>query len=330
MPSNYTGNSTAAQSPASAPAWLQALLLALPIDADSWTSALLYQAFKTLADNNTFLLQHAQQAETDYGDGSDGALVAGFGTLTLTRDAQYSAISMGATDIINTAGFMLRVQGLFTGVSGASVLCDGNITTPGGYNGSTGSGGLGGAPGTTGVAAAAIVSALGGAGGLGGGAGGSGSGSGPNGGAGGTVTAPTSTAWKIPPWVFMGMYAKLTNGVLSFLSLFGGSGGGGGNNNGGVAGQGGGGGGVVFLVARQVSGAFTLRARGGAGQAGVSSLGAGGGGGGGGAAVLVRHQNLSAAITVDVAGGAGGLPNGSGGTGAAGSAGLSTLIEIAA
>lgn len=47
-----------------------------------------------------------------FGDGSDGALASGFGTVTMTRDMFYSSVTFGAGDTITTNGYKLFVNGV--------------------------------------------------------------------------------------------------------------------------------------------------------------------------------------------------------------------------
>lgn len=57
MPSNYTGNPTATESPASAPAFNTYPIFALPVDADALNSASTYQPWKSTADNVAYLMR---------------------------------------------------------------------------------------------------------------------------------------------------------------------------------------------------------------------------------------------------------------------------------
>ncbi len=92
------------------------------------------------------------------------------------------------------------------------------------------------------------------------------------------------------------------------------SGGGSGLVAGGTGGNGGGGGGVVAVLAREITGSGTIRARGGAGASGASGgsgFGAGGGaGGGGGGVIYIVYETLASQVTTDVGGGSAGQGGG--------------------
>jgi hypothetical protein len=57
MASNYTGDPTAVQAPASAPGVGVAPIVVLPDDPDAFNAAAFYQAYKTLADYTAFVLR---------------------------------------------------------------------------------------------------------------------------------------------------------------------------------------------------------------------------------------------------------------------------------
>ncbi len=270
------------------------------------------------------------QGADQYGDGSDGDVVIGAGTTTLTRDMYYDDLTLGATSILATAGFRVFVRGTLTIASGGYIHANGSdgvagdgTGNPGGAGAVTGSvlgGTAGGASGNNanGTAGTNATVALGGAGGTGG----NGS-DGRTGAAGGTATVPVATAGG-----YRHLFAAL--GHLhgsAYLQFTGGAGGGGaGGGTSGDGGSGGGGGGVLIVWARiaVIAGTGALRANGGVGGAaytGPDAAGNGGGGGGGGGVVFFVCRQRSGAGTITADGGAGGALFGTGTVGAAGSAG---------
>lgn len=255
-----------------------------------------------------------------FGDGSDGDVVLGAGTTTLTRDMYYADLTVPNGATLATAGYRVFVAGTLTvGATGvidnsgqaASGATQGLGTTAGtcgaGFQGGAGRVSSAG----VGNAATGATTALGGAGGAGG-AGGVNAG-----GAAGAATAPTATngGWRH-------LAAALGRTADGTLWSGGGGGGGGGSDNGAAnSGGGGGGGGVMIIWARIVSNAGTIRANGGAGGNAAAGVNLGGGGGGGGGAVFIVHREAEGGTlgTVTASGGAGGT--GSTANGAAGSAG---------
>lgn len=105
-----------------------------------------------------------------------------------------------------------------------------------------------------------------------------------------------------------------------------------GQSGGGGGGQGARGGGQLVLVVRgNVTGTFTINARGGTGGDGGSGNatggdGAGGGGGGGGFVLIVFYGSWSATATINVGGGTGGA-SGGGGAGSDGEDGFYAVIN---
>lgn len=284
-----------------------------------------YSPVRTMVDGSTFwdaLLGNDLQTAINtlyhtrddiLGRGTDADPGPGFGTITLTRDMEYASLTMNATDVINTGGYVIRVRQALTCTAGAQFTVPPGSTS---IQGTWGAGGRAGAAQTNGDS----VTGIGGVGGAGGTVGGSQ-------GSGGSVTTPT-WAWKVPPQLMLGAWTGYKNGVPTSFSLQGGAGGGGGGNNGGTGGAGGGGGGVLLLMCQNVNGAFTVNVQGQAGVAGAAN-GNGGGGGGGGAAVIVYYVKNSMTATVNAGGGSGGAGNGTGATGSAGGSGVGTIIELA-
>lgn len=269
-----------------------------------------------------------------FGDGSDGDVVIGAGTTTLTRDMYYNDLTLGASSIIACAGFRIFVRGVLTIASGGYIHNNGNAglipvdnATPGvagaataaGSLGASFAGGAGGAS-SNGTAGTAATASIGGAGGAGGTAA-----IGRTGGAGGTVTRP----------IYGYRHLSAALGRLPDLLLRGGAGGGGGaggTDGSGTGGGGGSGGGpvVVWAFAAAIEGAGAIRSDGGVGGpafAGPDATENGGGGGGGGGGVYLVSRYRTGAGTIRASGGAAGAGSAGGSpsapnNGVAGSAGL--------
>lgn len=220
------------------------------------------------------------------GDGSDGATTIS-GTVGLTRDMQYSSLSVPSGAVLNTNGYRIRCTGTVT-VDGVIANNGGNATTgsvgAGAPQGSLPGGGAGGAS----VAGSNATPCL-----YGGGSGGattaSSTGSNASGGNGGSTTATPS----IFPTI-----GQLTSGAA------GGGGGGGGSNSG----YGGGGAGPILIACQNIAGSGSIQTVGGNGSYNASS-GGGGGGGGGGIAVIVCFTNTFTG-TLEYSGGVGAADTG--------------------
>jgi len=116
-------------------------------------------------------------ADSPFGDGSDGTVVVA-NDLSLTRDMNYANLIVNPGMLLNTCGFVVRVNG--------TLINQGIITdfASGGTGGNGGAGGLGGSgydaghvpptPGVSGASGGLPVLAKAGAGGTGGGGGGGG------------------------------------------------------------------------------------------------------------------------------------------------------------
>ena len=252
------------------------------------------------------------------GSGADGAAVITADT-TLTRDMQYTSLTIDAGVTFKNAGYRVRCTGTVTvkGTWTASGTDGGGLSTAihggaggagapagtlgGGYAG--GKGGLSALAGTPGTSVGTNT--------LGGGAGGHGGKhpTEPAGGAGGAGgTAPSA-------------FATVT--TVTDKTIDGGAGGGGGGG-GGVSitgmstagGGGGGGGGVVLLVCtRLVMTGGLIRANGGAGGAAFNNPtfkkdGGAGGGGGGGVVLVLCHgvTGLTSTNIIAIGGAAGTMP----------------------
>jgi hypothetical protein len=335
--SNYTGNPTATQAPASAPSAGTAPILSLIQDADGNTAANLYQAWKVCADYIAFLMTRGTYSL--FGTGADGNVSPGAGTTTLARGFAYQNLTLAGTTL-KPSRFPIFVRDTLT-IDATSVIQD---------NGNAGQNGSGATPGNGGAALAAAVlggSGVGGnavatlaAGGAGGnatnslgGAGGKGGDTGGVGGTGGTVAAPAAAAGLIYQMeTFLDGHLR---GGGSLTMLTGGAGGGGaqGSTTGGPkgGGGGGGGGGVVLVCARKIvcaGGGPHISSIGGAGGAAepTGGLTQGGGGGGGGGLILVMASEITGLVT-SVAGGAAGA-SAAGFPGAVGSAGNAIIFQV--
>ena len=275
-----------------------------------------------------------------FGDGSDGDVTVTT-AITLTRDVYYNNLTMGASGVINTAGWRVHVAGVLldTGNVAGAIRNDGAAGTVGdavtggaggaaiGF-GSLGRGGAGtsGGNGATGAGAqAGATSSSNNAGGASGASGKGGTSGGNAGGASRTAAALSSAT----PVKFLASYLMFGSGNV----IQGGvpsPGGGGGAGDGSNSGTGGGGGAaaaaVIWLAARVISTtgstpAGWIRANGGAGAdgrqtapSGNASGGGGGAGGGGGWVYLIYQARVGAAVTGLIA--VDGGPGGNGGPGA--------------
>ena len=212
------------------------------------------------------------------GDGSDGAVTIS-GTVGLTRDMQYSSLSVPSGTVLNTNGYRIRCTG--------SVTVDGAIANNG-QNAAAGVGGAGAPQGTLPGGGTGGYSAAGTnaspclySGGDGGEASDPSTGTTSAGGNGGSAT-PT-------PSIFPTI-GQLTNGAA------GGGGGGGGNTNG----SGGGGAGPILIICQSIAGSGSIQTIGGNGIANNYA----GGGGGGGIAIIVCFTNTFTG-TLEYSGGTG-------------------------
>jgi hypothetical protein len=289
-----------------------------------------------------FLRTEANTAK--FGDGSDGAVVQGAGTLTLTRDMYYTDLTLSdAASVVASDGERIFCSGTYTMVTGATARNNGVDTVVANRLGANGApnrasvsltrallGGGDGADGpntssTAGTQASSVVFRQGGGGG-GGGDDGQGN---AGGNAQGSASLPASVGGyrHYPECVTRRFVDPLTSTFAALGGGVGGSSGGnasaGGNQHGG---PGGGGAGALVIVARRIvlaSGAV-LSAVGGAGGDGVTAAtGAGGGGGGGGGVIVLITRDLQdAGATITVAGGLGGTGKGTGSPGADGGVGV--------
>lgn len=292
------------------------------------------------------LLESAGIGVGRYGDGSDGDVVLGAGTTTLTRDMYYNNLTIAAGRTLATAGFRVFVKETFT--LDGNVLNDGNSASLGtagqGAPHRAGVGTLaafyqGGIDGAAGVTAANTngISAsigsllkLGGNGGNGGISGGGESGGG--GSVGGTPAVTRGGFRHYPDCLLLRSEIPADAGVVQLIGGGGGGGSGGNDATGGgnTSGAGGGGAGVIGIAARilNIGATGAIRARGGQGGNAVAGSGAGAGGGGGGAGGVIAMigdvlTNLGA---ITVPGGVGGSGAIGGGVGTDG--GVGTIINL--
>jgi hypothetical protein len=288
-----------------------------------------------------------------FGTGADGAVTISSGTTTLTRDANYTNLTINGSGVLKTNGYRVFVSGtldISAAAAGALQINGGTGNNASGAAGGTatlsyfaftvpgGFGGNDGATATTGAGTTKSVSPFSyGNGGNGGatGAGGAGISAGGAAGVGGfnqSGTYYSITTPSIGPFV-----GNNTGGNFipaGQASPGGSSGGGDGVNTGGGGGGGSQGGGGLYLFARFIQRgssvvAGIIQAKGGNGGIGGSSSagktggGAGSGGAGGGFVYIVVEQLLGTAITnaIDVSGGAGGAGGNGFGTGKGGNGG---------
>lgn len=289
-----------------------------------FVNRLLHRICTWLADTN----------RSYYGDGSDGTVVLGAGTTTLTRDMYYENLTLGATSVLATGGFKIFVRNLCTIPVGAVVRHNGapglvgvdantgGVAGAGATGGTMGAGFNGGAGGSdaNGANGTNASASLGGAGGAGGNSNDTG-----NGGTGGTTTLASITVGFRHLAVAMGY----SDAGVQWRGGAGGAGGGGGDT--GSGGGGGGGGGCLFLAAYRLVLEGEIEALGGDGGDGFTgpdALGNGGGGGGGGGVIWLVTRGRSGSGTVLAAGGEGGVGHLVGENGDPGSTG--TVVELAA
>jgi hypothetical protein len=364
MSTDYNGNPTGVQAPATAPAPGVVPIVRLPTITDPFSETAHYQALKALADHVAWLMQSA--IGDAFGNGSDGnltfdgaatvlGLVPAAGVYTANKDISANNCTLsGATTNLKMNGFRLFVRGTLTTSGGAIITSDGvNCTTraTAGYGPiNTIFGGLPGGQGGDGVVSAVAgsppaltISLPGGAGhyslGGSGGAGGA-SGGGTNGGTG----IPAMGIAGFPPAQgnpnicnasTLGWVLGTASNAPIWSPLQGGMGGSGGgaSGSGGSAGGGGTGGGILAVCARRLvlASAGNLRARGGTGSNGLATgvSGAGGGGGGGGGLLMLAYGDkagLTFSGATNCPGGAGGTGIGTGLVGSTG--GVGTVIEF--
>jgi hypothetical protein len=270
-----------------------------------------------------------------FGDGVTGNVTI-TGTTTLTSEAYYGDLTIGATGILKPAGFRIFVKGTLTIDAGGSINDDGNAAsgaTAGALLGSRQTLGLGGGAGGAGSAGGTVGTGGSGPGGNSslnntgvaptGGAGGAGTNAGGSGGA--ASTATQGQRWNGTAWQQQG---RFSNGASTAQFNGGAGGGGGGSALAGTTGGGGGGGaGGVWIAAANIVNNGRISANGGNGgnAAGVSA----GGGGGGGAGGLVCVGTLSSTFgTIQALGGLGGTATSTGAPGTNGTAGSVNVVVM--
>jgi hypothetical protein len=295
--------------------------------------------------STSWINTRASGSSSQFGDGSDGALVvAGVTTEVGATDRFWASMVIGAAGEYRTEGRRIWCQGDCNIGAGGMITSPGNpgVADAGGAAGTALNlfGGTAGGTadpafgvGAAGAAASAnvrcfspTVHSAGGGGGAG--AGGAGGASGAQAAAATTANGGRSSSTLIANGGFE------QAGVGDF-GIAPGTGGGAGAGDGvGVLGGGGGGGaGVVFLIAKRVfaNGATPFLAAGGAGAAGAGA-GAGGGGGAGGGVVVVicrQYSGTALAAAVHTPGGAAGAGGGGAGVdGIGGSLGFVGVFTI--
>lgn len=289
--------------------------------------------FGTPSATNKFVTEdYITFINQQFGDGADGDVTISSPT-TLTRDMYYNNLTVNST--LTTDGYRIFVKGTLTGtgtIDWGTANVGGNGSAPSGGSGATQSGsgffkntaGVGGGAGvndTYNVAGSVGNSGTIGNAGAQGGVGGNG---GINVASAGTVSVLGFGKEKNTT-LFPSIISATGHTVRTLAN---GSGGAGGawNNTGTKGGGGGSGasGGIIIIIAKNVSGTFTIKSVGGAGGNGGNGVGSGGekdpGGGGGaggngGVSVMVYGVKTWTG-SYNLAGGAGGA----GGTGAGGGA----------
>lgn len=212
-----------------------------------------------------------------FGTGVDGAVTISADT-TLTRDMNYTALTVNAGVKLSTGGYMIRVTGTLT--NNGTIDNSASGTVPGAAGSLSG-----GAP-TVGTGAGmSPVSAT-----IEGGAGGSAAAGGQA--SGGVTVSPLTTSYPLVQGASMSGGAS---GAVATISP--------------GTGQSGAGGGVVYVAASSVAGNGTVSAVGGAGSASTPGTGSASAGGGGGGVVAVLCHSI-AGQTLTTAGGAGATETG--------------------
>lgn len=251
-----------------------------------------------------------QLTSGDLGTGADGAVTLS-ANATLVRDMQYSSLTVNVAVVLNTAGYVIRCQGVLTnngiiandGGNGQAVSLGTGTPGAGAPNGTLFGGGGGGYGGSVPVVSnGASPPAADVEGGPGGNA------TVTQTGLGGTVTISGAIGLSMP-------------GLRSLRYSGGGGGGIDSHGSGTGASAGGGGGGVVIIFTGSTAGNGDVHANGGAGAAwtqapsGSNPSEAGAGGGGGICYIACRARGD--AWTVTASGGAGAVSTGNIGTGTA-------------
>ncbi|MBK7891723.1 MAG: hypothetical protein IPJ84_13060 [Bdellovibrionales bacterium] len=226
------------------------------------------------------------------------AVGSDFCRITLTRVSNFDTLTIGASqtlqfsasnlDLENGVGGLIAVRAEVIDIFAADSILELNATGKG-YAGGMSGGGNGGGMGGTGYNGGAGNNTMAGGGGAGAGSGGASSGG--------------MAAGSAP--LHCSGYAC---GPLRDQKMFMGGGGGGGNSSGGT------GGGAIFLFARNIKGAGTLKLYGN-GMLGNGGSAGSGGGGGGAIALAARDLNVGSVLVQNLGGSGGSGSNGGGGGG---------------
>lgn len=99
MAANYTGNPTAVQAPATAPAVNNPIVISIPAGTDVRTIESITQAMKVLADNGTFLLQIAGGTRT-----VPALVIDGVGGASVSPGASHAIITGNPPAVIASVG----------------------------------------------------------------------------------------------------------------------------------------------------------------------------------------------------------------------------------
>lgn len=284
------------------------------------------EAYMTqIRDNSIAYETHGHTGSTDgaqlttfdiFGDASDGNATITGGTTTLASGKNYNNLTIEASGILDTAGFIVRVKGVLTMSAGAVLHNDGSTgsgrTSPG-AGGPKGDYPAGGRIGRVGWFGDTIPG-------------------GPLTGLDATNEDETETESDGGGG---GNFSGGGTGAIGEGPAYGGAGGGGGGaaavGDNSQGGSGGGGGGPVDIRTAEIAGTGTIRSKGGSGASASSTVGGGAGGGGGGGGGWIRIISLIAipgTITRTVAGGSGGGGINGGSAGATGAAGRIENIEL--
>ena len=288
------------------------------------------QLFARASDGTIEQISGGTAASTEkgvYGDGSDGDVVLGAGTTTLTRNMYYNNLTVPSGSSLNVDGYIPYVKETLTTVDGTSIIFRDGVTSTGSAGAtapatarpldSAGNGANSNAGnGSNAVASANNPRTFAGTGGAGGTDGVR------TGGTGGAVTNITADAGDFRTSPLLSFGCTLARGVPGYLAMRGGAGGGGGAGNGALVGGGGGSGAPPMVIpARTIVHGGIFRTKGGGGRSATNANTSGGGGGGGGVIVIIT-EDYSGAGTTDVTGGPGGAGNGIGGAGVDGNPGM--------
>jgi len=336
VPSNFTGDPTAAEAPSPAPSLAEYPIVQQPADGDDVDAASVAQAPQTLANNVAYILDRLR--DMYFGTGVDGALsITGSSTVNMTGMQYFTTVSV-TSGVLNTNGWPVIARDSIT-VNGQTIAAKGSnatSTTPGGAVGGGAVGphmdvcGYGNPTAVEPAISTKSIYGLGGAGGEGGGT---------------ATTTPTvlspGNSIYVYPYRFhggsdFGQTLSSTGGLNvpqygHYDTIRGGSSGLPGDVDDGACGPAGAGGGLIVPMAPVINllGFCVLNASGSNGSGNGQANGNGGGGGGGGAFLFVcQTLNINSTPSYLANAGTGGLGTGAGSAGAAGTAGNTTPYVV--